>query len=78
MKIYSATDAGQQIQEILEQADREEVVIRRADGASYAVVPWSRLTSPFDVPGIQTRASTEDILEAIRESRAHQPGGGDR
>ncbi len=25
--------------------------------------------SPFDVPGIKTQATTEDILEAIRESR---------
>jgi hypothetical protein len=25
--------------------------------------------SPFDVPGIKTKASTKDILEAVRESR---------
>jgi hypothetical protein len=26
-------------------------------------------TSPFDVPPVRTKATTEDILEAIRESR---------
>jgi len=70
MKIYSATEAGQRIGDILDQADKEEVIIRREDGTSYAVIPRSKLTSPFDVPGIRTRASTEDILDAIRESRA--------
>jgi hypothetical protein len=25
--------------------------------------------SPFDVPGIQTKATTKDILAAVRESR---------
>jgi len=78
MKIYSAADAGQQIKEILEQAELDEVVIRRADGASYTVVPRSKLISPFDIPGIQTQASTEDVLDAIRESRERQPGSENR
>ena len=26
--------------------------------------------SPFDVPGIRTQATTQDILDAIKESRA--------
>lgn len=26
-------------------------------------------TSPFDVPTVRTKATTEDILEAVRESR---------
>ncbi|MBI5092612.1 MAG: sugar phosphate isomerase/epimerase [Candidatus Hydrogenedentes bacterium] len=32
-----------------------------------------RLTSPFDVPGIKTQATTPDILEAVRESRERGP-----
>ena len=28
-----------------------------------------RTNSPFDIPGINTKASTQDILDAIRESR---------
>ena len=69
MKIYSDAEAGQQIKELLDRADREEIIIRRADGSRYVLMPWSKLASPFDVPGIRTRASTEDILDAIRESR---------
>ena len=30
--------------------------------------------SPFDVPGVKTRATTEDILETVRESRARDFG----
>jgi len=26
--------------------------------------------SPFDVPGIKTKATTKDILDAVKESRA--------
>ena len=28
--------------------------------------------SPFDVPGIKTKATTRDILEAVRESRRRE------
>ncbi len=34
-----------------------------------SIVPRPHGTSPFDVPPVRTKATTQDILEAIRESR---------
>ena len=46
-----------------------EVVIRRRKGDMFAIVPKTlRCRSPFDVPGLQTDITREEILEAIRES----------
>ena len=29
----------------------------------------NKTKSPFDIPGIKTKATTQDILDAVRESR---------
>jgi hypothetical protein len=69
MKVYTYSQARQQLSELLDSADKEEVLIRRRDGSTYLIVPKPMPTSPFAVPGIKTKTSTRDILEAIRESR---------
>jgi len=49
---------------------KEEVQIRRRDGALFSLT--SKNNNPaslFNVPGIKTKATTKDILEAIRSSR---------
>lgn len=69
MKLYTYTEARQQLATVLEEAKREEVVIRRRNGDQFTVVPRTAKTSPMDVAPIRTRASTEDILRAVRESR---------
>lgn len=70
MKVYTFSQARQNLAEVLNQAREEEVVIRRRGGDSFAVVPKAREGSPFDVPGLKTRATTADILSAVRDSRA--------
>jgi hypothetical protein len=47
----------------------EEVVIKRRGGETFSIIFRKSKKSPFDVPGIQTKATTKDILLAIRESR---------
>jgi len=69
MKIYTYSQARQQLSEVLNTAENEEVVIRRKDGRSFSVVQKTINSSPFDIPGIKTKATTSDILEAISESR---------
>ncbi|CDI01408.1 Prevent-host-death family protein [Candidatus Competibacter denitrificans Run_A_D11] len=71
MKVYSYSQARQQLSELLDSADNEEVLIQRRDGSSYLVIPKPVSTSPFAVSGIKTQVSTQDILEAIGESRKH-------
>jgi hypothetical protein len=69
MKMYTYTQAREQLAAVLEEAKREEVVIRRRNGDQFNITPRRPQASPFDVPSVQTRATTQDILDAIRESR---------
>jgi outer membrane lipoprotein SlyB len=69
MKVYTYSQARQQLSEVLNTAEHEEVVIRRKDGRSFSVVQKNMKSSPFDIPGIKTQATTKDILSAISESR---------
>lgn len=69
MKVYTYSQARQRLAEVLDTARTEEVMIRRRGGDSFSVVYKQVETSPFDIPGIRTRATTADILDAVRESR---------
>lgn len=73
MIIYTYTEAQQNFSQLLEQAACEEVLVTRADGLVFAIVPKSLAkSSPFAVAGIKTPATTVDILDALRESRQAQ------
>ncbi len=69
MKVYTYTEARENLATLLEEAKQQEVVIRRRNGEQFRVVLQAHRTSPFDVPPVRTRATTQDILDAIRESR---------
>ncbi len=69
MKVYSYSEARQRLSEVLNTARTEEVIIKRRGGESFTISYRESSESPFDVPGIDTEASTQDILDAIRESR---------
>ena len=70
MKVYTFSQARQNLAEVLNQSKDEAVLIRRRSGDSFAVIPKQREGSPFDVPGVKTAATTFDILAAVRESRS--------
>ena len=72
MKMYTYSQARQQLSEVLNTAEHEEVIIRRKDGRSFSIVLKTMKSSPFDVPGIKTKATTKDILNAISESRSRE------
>jgi hypothetical protein len=69
MKVYSYSEARQRFAEILNTARKEEVIIKRRGGETFSITFRKTAKSPFDVPGIKTRATTKDILEAVKESR---------
>lgn len=73
MKVYTYSQARQNLADVLNQSKNEEVIIRRRGGESFVVIPRPREGSPFDVPGIKTRATTADILSAVKESRDRVP-----
>lgn len=70
MKVFTYSQARQALATVLDTARKEEVLIARRGGETFAVTYRVTPKSPFDVPGIKTRATTQDILVAIRESRS--------
>ncbi len=71
MKIFSYSEARRNLSEILVLAQSEEVEIHKGDGAIFCLKSRKiNNKSPFDVPGIKTRATTRDILNAVRDSRS--------
>lgn len=69
MKVYTYSEARQRLADVLNTAKTEEVVIKRRKGETFSIVFKKSTKSPFDVPGIKTKATTKDILEAVRVSR---------
>ncbi len=69
MKVYTYSEARQRLADVLNNARNEEVIIKRRGSEIFSVVFRKSKKSPFDVPGIDTKASTKDILKAVRESR---------
>ena len=70
MKVYTYSEARQKLSMVLDIARSEDVIIKRRGGETFKVVFKKSSKSPFDVPGIKTKATTKDILNAVRESRA--------
>jgi antitoxin (DNA-binding transcriptional repressor) of toxin-antitoxin stability system len=70
MKVFTYSEARQRLAELLDLARSEDVEIRRRDGSVFVLSARTRENrSPLDIPGIQSRATTDDIIEAVRESR---------
>lgn len=76
MKVYTYSEARQKLSKVLDSAREEEVLIKRRGGETFSLVLRKIPGSPFDVPGVRTSASTEDILEAVSESRSRYPNPG--
>lgn len=70
MRVYSYSEARQQLAELLNRARREgQVEIRRRDGQSFVVRPTESGGSPLEVPGVETSLSREEVVDLVRESR---------
>ncbi|GAB6044227.1 hypothetical protein JCM17961_49120 [Endothiovibrio diazotrophicus] len=70
MKVFTYSEARQNLAKLLVLAQDEEVEIRRKDGSVFSLrAKRSEAKSPFDIPGVSTGASTSDILDSVRESR---------
>ena len=70
MKVFTYSQARQALATVLDTAREEQVLITRRGGDQFAVTYKASPKSPFDVPGIKTRATTQDILDAVKESRS--------
>lgn len=78
MKVFTYSQARQALATVLDTARKEEVVITRRGGDTFALTYKTTADSPFDVPGIKTKATTQDILDAVRECRSRGAGSARR
>lgn len=69
MKVYTYSEARQNLSKILNESKSEDVLIRRRGGGVFRISPEPRTGSPFEVEGVKTKATTADILRAVREVR---------
>lgn len=70
MKVFTYSQARQNLARLLTMAQKEEIEIRRKDGSAFILKSKRGKTkSPFDVPGVKSSATTADVLDAIRASR---------
>lgn len=70
MKVFTYSEARQNLSRLLSLAQNEEVLIRRKDGSVFVLKSRpGKNKSPFDVPGVDTSATKQDILDAIKASR---------
>ncbi|MCX7016118.1 MAG: type II toxin-antitoxin system Phd/YefM family antitoxin [Candidatus Sumerlaeota bacterium] len=70
MRVFTYSEARQQLATVLEKARREGAVrIRRKDGQVFVLRPDSATRSPLDVPGLDLGLSREEIVRFVRAGR---------
>ena len=75
MEIYTYSEARQKLSSILDKAESMgKVIIRRKDGRTFALTPERAPRSPLDVPSIQAKVSTEELVEIVRKERSRTRG----
>ena len=71
MKVFTYSEARQNLARLLYMAELEDIQIKRKDGSRFVLRALKDTSkSPFEVEGVNTAATTEDILEAVSESRS--------
>ena len=70
MRVYTYSEARQQLANVLEEAGREGGVrIRRKDGQVFLLQPERRKTSPLDVPVLGLKLTRKEIVEFVHAGR---------
>ncbi len=70
MKIYTYSQARQNLAMLLTESKAGAVLIRRSKtGEVFRVTPETPQSSPLDVRGINTKATTHQVIEAVRQVR---------
>ena len=70
MRVYTYSEARQNLASLLETAQRDGAVgIRRRDGRSFVLRPEPSVNSPLDVEGVDLPVTTGDIVAMVREGR---------
>ena len=70
MKVYTYSEARQNLASVLEEARREGAVrISRRDGQHFLLTPEAVSGSPLDIQGLDLDLTADEIVSFIREGR---------
>lgn len=69
MNVYTFSEARQKLAEVLDEARKGAVRIKRRDGSEFEILPVRAKSSPLDVEGIDLEVGAEEIVSAVREVR---------
>ena len=70
MKVYSFSEARQNLASILDEASRNGVVrINRRDGQAFVLTPVAMAGSPLNITGVNIDISKKEIIDIVREGR---------
>jgi Antitoxin Phd_YefM, type II toxin-antitoxin system len=70
MRVYKFSEARQKLAEVLDLARDEDVLIERRGGETFVLSLKRPTSSPLDLPKIDRElVTTDDIIEAVRQSR---------
>jgi len=70
MQVYTYSEARQQLSSVLDKAEVSgKVLIRRKDGRTFSLQPEATKASPLDVPSIEARISTKEIVSLVKKER---------
>ena len=74
MKVYTYSEARQNLAELLEEARRKGTVhVKRRDGQEFVITPAKAKGSPLDVSGVRLNLTATEIVRAVREGRERVP-----
>ncbi len=70
MRVFTYSEARQNFSRILDMADSAgKVLIRRKNGKTYSLTSRQKESSPLDVPSINAKISTKEIVDILRKGR---------
>ena len=73
MKTYKSSEVQQNFSSILNLALTQEIIVREKNGRRFRIMPVKepKNKSPFEVSGINTDISTNEMINFLKESRRH-------
>ncbi len=75
MQVYTYSEARQKLSTVLDKAEASgSVMIRRKDGRTFTLQPLQTKVSPLDVPAIQAKISTDELVDLVRNERSRTRG----
>ena len=72
MRTYNYLEAQQNLSAVLNTALKQDVIVRKENGQRFRIIPIEENInhSPFEISGINTNITTEELVATLKQSRA--------